>query len=199
MIGDGPRAQASGHRAVSDVRFEASGARGRERRRELGSHTALGPGAWALRPAGFTLFLTLLAAGPGFEVLPVAEQSPAAAATPRSASDGVFTEAQAKRGATVYLRECSVCHGDALDGGEGTPPLVGSDFEAFWYGQTVGDLFDMVRTSMPPPPDVPGRLTSQQYADVVAYILEFHGFPAGASELPTETEALMRIRLDRKE
>lgn len=115
----------------------------------------------------------------------------------RSAADGVFTEAQATRGATVYLRECSTCHGDRLGGGEGTPPLVGSEFNARWYGQTVGDLFELVQTSMPPPPDVPGRLTPQQYADVIAYVLSVHKFPAGRTELRPKVEELMRIRLDR--
>ena len=90
----------------------------------------------------------------------------------RSVWTGVFTEAQDKRGAAIYSRECSTCHGERLKGGEGAPALTGSDFNASWNGQTVADLFDRIRQTMPAPPEQPGKLTPQQNADVVAHILE---------------------------
>ena len=67
--------------------------------------------------------------------------------------------------------ECSTCHGERLQGGEGAPALNGSDFASSWNGQTVGDLFDRIRQTMPAPPEQPGKLTPQQNADVVAHIL----------------------------
>ncbi len=113
----------------------------------------------------------------------------------RSVWDGVYTEAQKTRGAVLYLRECSGCHGEALRGGEGTRALAGPDFNESWNGQTVADLFDKIRRTMPPPPDQPGKLSLQQNADVVAHILSTNDFPAGAADLPTETEQLKRIRI----
>ena len=114
----------------------------------------------------------------------------------RSVGTGVFNEAQDKRGAAIYSRECSTCHGERLQGGEGAPPLNGSDFASSWNGQTVGDLFDRIRQTMPAPPEQPGKLTPQQNADVVAHILRVNGFPAGTAELPTDVEQLKQIRID---
>jgi mono/diheme cytochrome c family protein len=114
----------------------------------------------------------------------------------RSVRDGIFTAAQAKRGAAVYLRECSACHGDGLGGGEGSPALTGPEFTSKWDGRTAGDLLDTIRSTMPPPPDRPGRLTNEQYADVLAYVLSVHKLPAGQVELAAGTEPLKRIRLD---
>ena len=114
----------------------------------------------------------------------------------RSVWTGVFTEAQEKRGAAIYSRECSTCHGERLKGGEGAPALTGSEFSANWNGQTVADLFERIRQTMPAPPDQPGKLTPQQNADVVAHILRVNSFPAGTAELPADIEPLQRIRIN---
>lgn len=127
-------------------------------------------------------------------------QSPAASQTtstaPRSVWDGIFTEAQEKRGADIYRRECSTCHGERLKGGEGAPALTGAEFMANWNRQPVGDLFDRIRQTMPAPPEQPGKLTAQQNADVIAHILSVNGFPSGASELPSDLAVLKQIRID---
>jgi mono/diheme cytochrome c family protein len=114
----------------------------------------------------------------------------------RSIWNGVFNETQDKRGAAIYSRECSTCHGERLQGGEGAPALNGSDFASSWNGQTVGDLFDRIRQTMLAPPEQPGKLTPQQNADVVAHILRVNGFPAGTAELPIEIDQLKQIRID---
>jgi mono/diheme cytochrome c family protein len=119
----------------------------------------------------------------------------AAAASARSVWDGVYTEAQKKRGAAIYLRECSGCHGEALKGGESTRALTGSDFEESWDGKTVADLFIKIRQTMPPRPDQPGKLSLQQEADVIAHILGANDFPAGSVELPQDVELLKGIRI----
>jgi mono/diheme cytochrome c family protein len=113
-----------------------------------------------------------------------------------SASTGVFTSTQEGRGAEVYNRECSTCHGERLKGGEGAPALSGSEFAAAWNGRTVGDLFNRIRQTMPAAPEQPGKLSSQQYVDVVAHILSVNGFPSGPAELPSEIDLLERIRID---
>ena len=119
----------------------------------------------------------------------------AAAASARSVWDGVYTEAQKKRGAAIYLRECSGCHGEALKGGESTRALTGSDFEESWDGKTVADLFIKIRQTMPPRPDQPGKLSLQQEADVIAHILGANDFPAGSVERPQDVELLKGIRI----
>src|SRR3954467_5216444 len=80
------------------------------------------------------------------------------AQTSRTTWDGVYTEAQAARGATVYAATCAQCHGPTLSGAEG-PPLTGVDFASNWNGLSLGELFERVRTSMPP--DDPSRLSAR--------------------------------------
>jgi mono/diheme cytochrome c family protein len=119
----------------------------------------------------------------------------AASAAPQSgpAADpaGVFTDQQAVRGHEVYLNECARCHSDNLIGGEDAPALSGDAFLSAWYGKTIQELLTRTRTM---PADSPGRLTPQQYLDLVAYILQGNHFRAGDRELqPTSSEALRQI------
>lgn len=108
--------------------------------------------------------------------------------------DGVYTPEQAKRGEAAYLQACASCHGTGLEGGDMTPPLVGGAFTSNWNDLTAGDLFERIRTTMPL--DNPGRLSRQQNADVIAFILENNGWPAGAAELPADSGALKQIRIE---
>ena len=112
----------------------------------------------------------------------------------RSVWDGVYTEAQAKRGEAVYRQNCAACHGVALEGIETAGPLTGARFTANWNGVTVGDMFDRIRVSMPH--DRPGTLSRQQTADVVAYVFSFNRLPAGKIELARQTELLKQIKFD---
>jgi len=116
------------------------------------------------------------------------------AQTSKSVWDGVYTEDQAKRGETVSKEECVRCHGQALSGGEEAPPLAGAGFVANWNGSTMGDLFERIRISMPT--DAPGRLTRQENADILAYILTLNKFPAGKTELDRQSDALKQIKFE---
>src|SRR5713101_3932311 len=117
-----------------------------------------------------------------------------AASAPRSVLDGVYTEAQAKRGEPLYAQQCASCHGPTLDGMDMAPGLTGSGFISNWNGLTVGDLFERIRLTMPQ--DDPGRLSRQQDADIVAYVLNVNKYPQGKAELPLESEMLKQIRFD---
>jgi len=110
----------------------------------------------------------------------------------RSVWDGVYTEDQAKRGEAIYRKECAACHGAMLTGGESAPPLTGGPFLANWNGLTMGDLFDRIRKTMPQ--TNPGRLTRQQDADILAFMLSVNKFPAGKTELYRQSEMLKEIR-----
>jgi mono/diheme cytochrome c family protein len=117
-----------------------------------------------------------------------------AAATSRSVWDGVYTEEQAKRGEEMYRKECASCHGDSLVGGGGAAPLTGGAFLSNWNGLTVGDLFERIRKTMPQ--GALGKLTKQQDADVLAYLLSFNKFPVGKAELQKQVEFLKEIRFE---
>jgi mono/diheme cytochrome c family protein len=107
--------------------------------------------------------------------------------------DGVFTDEQARRGETVYRQECSNCHGPELEGADMTPPLIGGGFTANWNDLTVGDLYERIRTTMPL--DKPGKLSRQQNADVIAYMLNANMWPAGSTELARDLGALKQISI----
>jgi quinoprotein glucose dehydrogenase len=110
----------------------------------------------------------------------------------RSVWDGVYSEGQATRGAALYDRECASCHGAPAIGGSMAGALAGPAFSANWDGQTVGDLFDRNRTTMPVGRE--GKLSASENADITAFLLQANGFPAGGSDLPAQGAALKQIQ-----
>jgi len=118
----------------------------------------------------------------------------AAQGTVATVWDGVYSIAQADRGAVVYKKDCASCHGEALTGVDEAPALVGTTFLSNWNGQSVGDLLDLTRKSMPKDSD--NTLTRQQYLDVTAHVLRANKFPAGEADLPTSGLRLGQIRID---
>jgi len=120
------------------------------------------------------------------------------AQAPASVWDGVYTQDQAKRGEAQYTKQCATCHGDMLEGNGQTeraqrlkrmlPPLSGDVFMGTWNKRPLSDLFDKIRRTMPR--DNPGKITLEQSADILAYMLKFNGFPAGKAELPADPSSL---------
>jgi quinoprotein glucose dehydrogenase len=114
----------------------------------------------------------------------------ARAQAPRSVQDGVFSAAQATRGATVYGQQCASCHGGTLQGVSG-PPLQGELFVSRWQSEPLSSLLLRIQKTMPA--DAPGKLTPQQSADLVAHLLSRNSFPAGNAELAGTEAATNRI------
>jgi mono/diheme cytochrome c family protein len=110
--------------------------------------------------------------------------------------DGVFSEAQAKRGAEAYTTNCSECHGKDLMGDGFAPALTGAEFIGNWNELSVGDLFERIRISMPP--SGPSAVTPAQKADIVAHLMNMNKWPAGEGELEPKTEALKLIKIEMK-
>ena len=108
-----------------------------------------------------------------------------AAQPTKSVWDGVYTEAQAKRGETLYIEHCVRCHGLELMGAADiASPLTGPTFNGNWNGVPLGQMLDRVRLTMPQ--DKPETLSRQQSADVLSYIFSYNKFPAGKTELPVK-------------
>ena len=113
----------------------------------------------------------------------------------RSVADGVYTEAQAKRGATLYAEQCAACHGETLGGvADLFPALTGDAFVKTWQGKSVGELFDKISMTMPALD--PGSMKPDQVADVVAHILSVSKYPAGTADLAASLEPLNQIKID---
>ena len=119
--------------------------------------------------------------------------TPAAGNPARSVWDKVYSGAQAKRGQAMYLRECAPCHGDDLRGSGPAPALGPDDFLFLWENRTVGDLFERIRTRMPP--DRPDSLPPEAYRDVVAFLLSASMFPAGEQDLDADAAGLQQIHI----
>jgi len=116
-----------------------------------------------------------------------------ALAQARNVWDGVFTADQATQGKAAYETKCGICHGPELLGAEMAPPLSGALFLGNWSGQAVGDLFTRIHITMPA--NDPGSLNNAETALILAYILSFNQFPAGATPLPTDDAALSAIAI----
>jgi hypothetical protein len=100
--------------------------------------------------------------------------------------DGVYTGAQATRGAEIYNEHCVQCHTAGLIAG-----LSGNRFMDDWREDNLKSLFDQAKRSMPG--DDPGTLSDQQYLDVLAFVLKKNGFPEGRKELSTAMLATILI------
>jgi len=91
-----------------------------------------------------------------------------------------FSSEQVSQGRWEYSQKCAVCHGAQLQGG-GAPALKGHAFNTQWNGHSLQDFYNYVHQNMPLGQG--GALNSQEYADIVAYILAQNGLPAGNERL----------------
>ncbi len=97
---------------------------------------------------------------------------------------GVFSEEQAGRGEQLFGEACLVCHqpeefatGGYMDG---------------WSGMSVNDFVEFVRSTMPE--DNPGRLKREEYIDIIAFVFQQNGLPAGETEM--ERAGLKDIQIE---
>ena len=110
----------------------------------------------------------------------------------KTVKDGVYSDAQAKKGEGLYTEQCAACHGGDLSGG-GAPALAGGDFLGFWDKTPMADLVEKIQSSMPA--SAPGSLTRAQAADISAFILKANKFPAGGADLSADAAALKAINI----
>ncbi len=111
---------------------------------------------------------------------PSPDPEPAASAEP-STLDGIYTVAQAERGAEVFADVCAECH----------EPEEWQDelFLARWEGESVYRFWTYIYERMPngaPPYSLP----REQVSDVLTYILQLNGLPAGGMELGSDDDSI---------
>ncbi len=107
-----------------------------------------------------------------------------------------FTADQVTRGSDIYVDRCVQCHGDTLDNGEfGGAPLNGSYFSKHWGAGSAAALVGFMKAKMPP--DRPGSLTDENYADLTAFLLDANDYPKGDKELPPDTPSQQKLSLKR--
>ena len=128
------------------------------------------------------VLMAAVIAGCSISVVVVAAQTPT-----KTTNDGVYTAAQADRGKKVFESKCTGCHEPSRFTGE-------TFYEAF-DGKAMKEIWDIASGTMPE--DNPGSLKKEEYADVIAYLLQLNNFPAGESDLPTDKDALSAILMEK--
>jgi mono/diheme cytochrome c family protein len=125
----------------------------------------------------------------------------------RSVWQGVYSQAQAARGKEEYQQTCARCHAANLDGvqdasilGDFAPrfSIRGTDFMERWREDTGYSLFTFIKMGMPPrtepkPPKIP-EYSDEQVLDLMAYIFQQNGFPAGNSDMSVAELRGIRIQ-----
>jgi mono/diheme cytochrome c family protein len=114
----------------------------------------------------------------------------------RSVWDAVYSQDQAKRGQAKYAQACGACHQADLSGSDQAPSLAGGEFLDRWNDQSIGDLADRIRLTMPQ--DDIGSINVQMSADITAYILQVNNFPAGQEELKADRSVMKGMVIKRK-
>lgn len=120
---------------------------------------------------------------------------PQADRPPTTTLEGVYTRDQARRGAAEYSKACASCHLEDLSGQHTSPALAGDTFTLRFEGQSLADLFERVKTTMPQ--GAAGSLSDQAYADVIAYLLQANRYRPGGQELASDVERLRTILVKR--
>ena len=118
-----------------------------------------------------------------FGVCTLAAQLGGCAATPvDTAPSGYFTAAQASRGERRFEQLCADCHRNV-------------EITRVWFAGSVhrsaGDLYSIMSVTMPQMS--PGSLDADQYADILAYLLQLNNYPEGDQELPADPAALANV------
>jgi mono/diheme cytochrome c family protein len=121
-------------------------------------------------------------------LLVVSSGAPITAQTRATVWDGVFTAEQAARGRTMFAAACAECHGADLSA-PNRPPLKGEVFLNHWMEGGLDALFTRVKS-------MPNRanLDDNAHADVLAFLLDANGFPAGTQELKAAATPGIRVQ-----
>lgn len=99
---------------------------------------------------------------------------------------GVYTKEEADAGSELYAGLCASCH-TAIS-------HTGAGFKAKWAGRPLSELFDYMKTQMPK--NDPASLADEDYAVLLAYMLQMNRMPAGKTALSTDPAKLAKIRID---
>jgi mono/diheme cytochrome c family protein len=94
-----------------------------------------------------------------------------------------YTTEQAERGRQVFSTICSACHAIS--------EFRGQLFQTTWRSLPIADFYQFISTAMPQ--DMPGSLRPEQYAAVVAHVLQLNGVAPGATEVPADARALQGV------
>jgi len=142
----------------------------------------------AVEPAASAAPARLRRDGPQARLIAVAARK----GRPEKAPPALYTEQQAEAGERTFQQNCAMCHGPKLEGRAG-PALKGPTFASPQAHFSVSDVFKIISLNMPAP--APGTLPHEDYVNIMAFILQQNGYPAGASPLSFDDASKSKVKL----
>ena len=127
-----------------------------------------------------------------FNATKISVSVPAAANSAGSGLPALFTDTQAKVGYAKFLGNCAQCHGTHLEGRSG-PSLKGPNWANAKADYTVGEVFTVVSQQMPA--TNPGSLEHVDYEQIMAFLLQQNGYPAGSTPLQFDKAVASKVPL----
>lgn len=118
--------------------------------------------------------------------------------------DAYYTESQAARGKAAFNKNCLYCHG--VDPKRSTPAdlvfALPSSFAGHFLERIVNDkrvypsVYVLYSKFQSMPATDTRSITNQNRVDIAAYILQANGYPAGATEIPVDADAMRLMNLN---
>ena len=105
----------------------------------------------------------------------------------KTTNDGVYTKAQADGARQQFDKICADCHPFTVAAKKKPKdlPLGDEPFFESWSGRTLSEMVTVIALTMPN--DGSATVTDEEAVNLVAYILQQNGYPAGSSPLTKDT------------
>jgi cytochrome c5 len=112
----------------------------------------------------------------------------------KTSNDGIYTKAQADGARAQFDKICAECHPFTVAEKKKIKdiPLGDEPFFENWEGRTLSEIVTTLALTMPN--DGSAVVSDEEALDLVAYILQKNGFPAGSSPLTTDTASAVVAR-----
>ena len=119
-------------------------------------------------------------------------------AVQKTSNDGIYTKAQADGAKAQYEKICADCHAFTVAAKKKPKDLTLGDEPFFetWAGRPVGDLINVIALTMPN--DGSAVLSESEAVNLVAYVLQQNGYPAGSEPLTKDTASAVLERPKKK-
>lgn len=117
----------------------------------------------------------------------------------KSSNDGIYTKAQADGAKAQFDKICADCHAFTVAAKKrpNDLPLGDEPFLSKWTGKTVDELVTVIVLTMPN--DGSAVVSEAEALNLMAYVLQQNGYPAGATPLTKESAAAVLQRPKKSE
>ncbi len=126
--------------------------------------------------------------------LSVAGAALPAAVTQKTSNDGIYTKAQADAAKAQFDKVCANCHAFTVAAIKRPEDLSLGDepFLRKWEGRALAELITVIVMTMPN--DGSAVVSDDEAVNLLAYVLQQNGFPAGPAPLTKETASALLAR-----